>query len=89
MRTALKSMEHYLDTFVFDRLSRMEAALVRLFAQVEQSESGQEVPAGGSVKRFSGRAGEPAGLATPQVRSSWTRCSWPSTRRSWRRPRRR
>ena len=48
LRTSLTSLEHYLDTFVFDRLSRMEAALVRLFSMI-----GQEVPAGGSVKRFS------------------------------------
>ena len=48
VRSSLTSMEHYLDPFVFDRLSRMEAALVRLFSMI-----GQEVPAGGSVKRFS------------------------------------
>ena len=54
VRSQLRSMDHYLGTFVFDRLSRMENALVRIF---QQSQGLQEDPvqsdSNRTIKRFS------------------------------------
>ena len=54
IRNSLRSMDHYLNTFVFDRLSRMENALVRIFQQSNSLWNDfSENNSGNTIKRFS------------------------------------
>merc|ERR1712176_260262 len=52
IRNSLRSMDHYLNTFVFDRLSRMENALVRIFQQSNNLNS-EFNDSSKDIKRFS------------------------------------
>ena len=55
IRTSLKSMDNYLNTFVFDRLSRMENALIRIFQQSSnlQDPNLDSSASNKTIKRFS------------------------------------